>query len=45
VQYLDGLLAGEKQHQDDDNSTYEAFSDFADPSGYGTKFIMALYDV
>jgi len=35
VQYLDGLLARAKHHQEESDSVYEAFSDFADTSGYG----------
>ena len=47
--YLDGLLAREKQHRDDENTSYEAFSDFSDPSGYGgfvpsSSWLCMMYD-
>jgi hypothetical protein len=49
VQYLDGLLARAKQHQEESNSGYEAFSDFADTSGYGgfmpsSSWLCMMYD-
>jgi len=49
VQYLDGLLAREKQQQEESGSAYEAFSDFADTSGYGgfvlsSSWLCMMYD-
>jgi hypothetical protein len=42
-------LAQKKQHRDYENSTYKAFSDFADPSGDGgfvpsSSWLCMMYD-